>query len=296
MKKMTVKITALLSGGLCVGLLSALMLGQAVAAASNVALDKFPKQKLSDQAALQHGAKLFVNHCLNCHSASAMRYNRMQDLGLTEEQIKTNLLFTSTKAGDLMTVSMKSSDAKTWFGVQPPDLSLTARARSSRAGSGSDWIYTYLRSFYRDAERPTGWNNVVFENVGMPHILWALDSGARTLQKEVTKKITNEKTGETVWKKIETTFDEYGLATSQEQALPAGGHYHESVQNTWVIKDQAKANAYDDQVADIVAFMTWMAEPQAKTRVQLGVWVLIFLFIFTILAWGLNRAYWKDVK
>lgn len=156
-------------------LLFVLLFGPIVlgAYAAEVQLDHAP-DKLDDVAALQHGAKLFVNYCLNCHSASYMRYNRLTGIGLTEQQIKDNLLFTGDKVGDLMTIAMRQDDAKHWFGVAPPDLSLVARARTSELGSGADWLYTYLRGFYRDDSRPTGWNNVVFENVAMPHVLWEL--------------------------------------------------------------------------------------------------------------------------
>lgn len=136
-------------------------------------LDKAP-DKSGDQAALQNGAKLFVNYCLSCHSASYMRYNRLKDIGLTEQQIKDNLLFTAEKTGELMRISMQREDAKVWFGAAPPDLTVIARARASEFGTGPDWLYTYLRGFYRDANRPTGWNNTVFPNVGMPHVLWEL--------------------------------------------------------------------------------------------------------------------------
>jgi len=189
---------------------------------------------------------------------------------------------------------MKPADAKQWFGVLPPDLSLTARSRATYTSSGPDWVYTYLRTFYRDSERPTGWNNLVFDNVGMPHVLWDWQ-GARTVDKEQIKKATDEKTGQEVWKKVLTQIDAYGLRTVQEEVLPAG-HYHEATHVKWNAADAAKTQAYDNQIADLVAYMTWMAEPYAKTRVQLGVWVLIFLFIFTIFAWGLNRAYWKDIQ
>src|ERR1700704_5905640 len=143
-------------------------------------LDHAP-DRTTDLVALQKGAKLFVNYCLNCHSASAMRYNRLRDIGLTEEQIKNNLLFTSEKVGDLMKVSMSAKDAKDWFGAVPPDLSVIARAKASEAGSGPDWIYTYLRSYYKDDSRPTGWNNMVFPNVSMPHALWELQ-GVRNVK------------------------------------------------------------------------------------------------------------------
>ncbi|RTL51383.1 MAG: cytochrome c1 [Rhodocyclaceae bacterium] len=136
-------------------------------------LDKAP-DKSGDMAALQNGAKYFVNYCLGCHSASYMRYNRLKDIGLSEEQIKDNLLFTAEKTGELIRIGMQREDAKVWFGAAPPDLTLIARSRASEFGTGPDWLYTYLRGFYRDAERPSGWNNTVFANVGMPHVLWEL--------------------------------------------------------------------------------------------------------------------------
>jgi len=145
----------------------------ALASGTELRLDKAP-DKTGDMAALQNGAKVFVNYCLNCHSASYMRYNRLRDLGLSENQIRENLLFTADKVGDLMKISMQRAEAKVWFGAAPPDLTIIARARASEFGSGSDWLYTYLRGFYRDDTRPTGWNNLIFENVGMPHVLWEL--------------------------------------------------------------------------------------------------------------------------
>jgi ubiquinol-cytochrome c reductase cytochrome c1 subunit len=143
----------------------------AFAAGAELHLDKAP-DRANDTAALQRGAKTFVNYCLNCHSASYMRYNRLVDIGLTEGQIKDNLLFTADKVGEPMRISMQRADAKVWFGAAPPDLTVIARARASEFGSGADWLYTYLRGFYRDETRPTGWNNTVFANVGMPHVLW----------------------------------------------------------------------------------------------------------------------------
>ena len=145
----------------------------AFASGAELHLDKAPN-KANDLPALQRGAKIFVNYCLNCHSASYLRYNRLQDIGLTEDQIRGSLLFTADKVGEPMTIAMQRAEAKSWFGAPPPDLTVIARARSSEFGSGSDWLYTYLRGFYRDDARPTGWNNVVFANVGMPHVLWEL--------------------------------------------------------------------------------------------------------------------------
>jgi ubiquinol-cytochrome c reductase cytochrome c1 subunit len=143
------------------------------AAEVELALDRAPDRS-RDLPALQNGAKIFINYCLNCHSASYFRYNRLTDLGLTEQQIKDNLLFATDKIGEAMTVAMRRADGKLWFGAPPPDLTVIARARASNYGSGGDWLYTYLRGFYRDDNRPTGWNNTLFSNVGMPHVLWEL--------------------------------------------------------------------------------------------------------------------------
>jgi ubiquinol-cytochrome c reductase cytochrome c1 subunit len=227
-------------------------------------LDRAPER--TDIASLQNGAKLFVNYCLNCHSASAMRYNRLRDLGLNQEQIKANLLFSGEKVGDMMTIAMRPGDAKTWFGAVPPDLSVIARARASSAGSGSDYLYTYLRSFYKDDARPTGWNNLVVPNVAMPHVLWQLQ-GVRTV-KMVEEPDPHEK-GKTVHR-----------FAGFEQVSPGSLSQPE----------------FDTQIADLVAYMEWMAEPARDTRKRLGAVVVLFLSLFAFLAWRLNASYWKDVK
>lgn len=167
--------------------LLALLFAPITAFASGAALhlDKAPDVQ-GDKAALQSGAKTFVNYCLNCHGASFVRYNRLTELGLTEQQVKDNLMFTAEKVGEPMRVAARPAEQKQWFGAAPPDLSLIARARASEDGSGADWLYTYLRSFYRDDKRPTGWNNTVFENVGMPHLLWELQ-GQQVLNHETHK-------------------------------------------------------------------------------------------------------------
>lgn len=151
------------------GLLLLGMLASAAAFASGggVHLDKAPVN-LGDQASLQRGAKAFSTYCLNCHAAASMRYNRLTDIGMTEQQIKDTIITTDAKVGDLMKVGMDKKEAKVWFGAAPPDLSVIARSR------GADWLYTYLRGFYRDDSRPTGWNNIAFDKVGMPHILYEL--------------------------------------------------------------------------------------------------------------------------
>ena len=159
----------------------------ALASGGNVHLDKWPGS-VSDKAAVQNGAKLFVNYCLNCHGASYMRYKNLVDLGLTEQQVKDNLMFTSDKIGGLMAVAARADEQKLWFGATPPDLTIIARARGDAGApkAGADWLYTYLRSFYRDENRPTGWNNVIFENVGMPHVLYGLQ-GQQVLNHETHK-------------------------------------------------------------------------------------------------------------
>ncbi len=148
--------------------------GLAFASSGSVALDHAPVN-LHDKLSLQRGAQIFVNHCLNCHSASAMRYSKLADLGLNEGQIRDNLMFASDKVGDPMTATLDPKEGKAWFGVMPPDLSLVSRSR------GADWLYTYLRGFYRDPAAKSGWNNTVFPNVGMPHVLWEYQ-GSQVLQ------------------------------------------------------------------------------------------------------------------
>jgi ubiquinol-cytochrome c reductase cytochrome c1 subunit len=157
----------------------------ALAAGAAMHLDRAPDLQ-GDKAALQNGAKVFVNYCLSCHGMSFVRYNRLTELGLSEQQVRDNLMFTADKIGEQMRVAARPAEQKQWFGVMPPDLSLVARARASEAGSGADWIYTYLRSFYRDDQRPTGWNNTLFANVGMPNALWELQ-GEQRLNHETHK-------------------------------------------------------------------------------------------------------------
>jgi ubiquinol-cytochrome c reductase cytochrome c1 subunit len=141
------------------------------AAEPGIVLDHAPDRS-RDRPALQRGAQTFVNYCLGCHPASLMRFNRLVDIGLTEEQIGDGMLLGSRRIGEPMKSTMSRADARKWFGIAPPDLSVIVRARTSRLGPGEDWLYTYLRGFYRDTSRPSGWNNVVFQNVAMHHVLW----------------------------------------------------------------------------------------------------------------------------
>ena len=252
---------------LIASLLAALaMVSGAMAAGTGIALDKFPKERMTDLAALQNGAKLFVNYCLNCHSAAFMRYNRLRDIGLTEQQIKDNLLFASDKVGDTMKAAISDRDAKEWFGAVPPDLTLVARSRASHAGTGADYLYTYLRTFYRDDTRPTGWNNLAFPNVGMPHVMWEL-------QGQRAAKFVEETDPHNPSAKLHV-FEGF------EQLTPG----------------KMSPQEFDSATADLVAFLQWMGEPVAQQRTRIGVGVLIFLAIFMFIAWRLNAAFWKDVK
>ena len=158
-------------------ILLSLLLLPVLALANEAAITVKAPVDLSNHESLQRGAKTFVNYCLNCHSANYMRYNRLQDIGLSEKQIKDNLLFAGEKVGDTMQVAMDPVDAKKWFGAAPPDLSVEVRAR------GADWIYAYLRGFYKDESRPTGWNNTVYDKVAMPHVLYELQ-GVQALNHE----------------------------------------------------------------------------------------------------------------
>ncbi len=203
----------------------------------------------NNKESLQRGAKYFVNYCLNCHSAAYMRYNRLTDIGLTESQIKDNLMFASEKVGDLMTVTMPKKDAKAWFGAAPPDLSVEARAR------GADWLYSYLRGFYRDDSRPTGWNNTVYDKVAMPHILWQLQ-GQQVL-------------------KVDEKTDSHTLVLDKPGSLSPA--------------------EYDQMVADLVNYLVFMAEPFKERDKTLGLFVLLFLSGMFVLTYYLKKEFWKDI-
>ena len=184
---------------------------------------------LDDRESLQKGAKTFANYCLSCHSIKFMRYNRMaDDLGISDEVLRTNFLQPSQKPGEQMDVNMSEEDAKRWFGTVPPDLSLTARSRSP------EWIYTYLRSFHADENSVTGWNNELFEDVAMPNVLYKLQ------------------------------------------------------------RDQSPEE-FNETVRDLVNFFVYVAEPVKLIRYSIGIWVLIFMGVFTVIAYYLKREFWKDI-
>jgi len=225
---------------------------------------------LENKNSLRNGAKLFMNYCLSCHSASSQRYNRMaKDLGLTKEQVEQNMMFVANfenleegepgKIGDLMNIAMTTKDAKNWFGTAVPDLTVVERSRAQLLGaSGADWLYTYMISFYIDESRPFGVNNTVFPNVGMPHVLWELEG----LKKKVTVK------------------DEDG---------------HETTKFVQVTEGKMTPAEYKQNMKDLVNFMTYMAEPIRIERQRTGIFVMFFLVIFFIIAYLLKKEYWKDV-
>ena len=231
------------------------------AAEGGLAWDKAPN-RTTDLAALQNGAKLFVNYCLSCHSAAFMRFNRLTDLGISEQQIKDNLLFTTDKIGETMRVNMDPRQAKEWFGTVPPDLTLVARSRAGHGGTGADYLYTYLRTFYRDDTKATGWNNLAFPTVAMPHVMWELQGERRP-----------------VFDKVESHGHETEVFKGWEQLSPG----------------TMTPIQFDQNMGDLVSFLQWMAEPAQNTRIRVGVWVLLFLLVSLIFVWRLNASYWKDL-
>ncbi|RFF28956.1 MULTISPECIES: cytochrome c1 [unclassified Wenzhouxiangella] len=229
--------------------------GLAFAAAGGEGLEN-ADINVHDKASLQRGAAMYVNYCLGCHSMQYLRYNRLvEDLDLSEEQVQQFLLSGSQEVSDPMLSAMDADEAEEWFGIAPPDLTLTARSR------GPDWIYSYLKSFYLTED---GWNNTVMPNASMPHVLWELQG----IQRPITESHTNEEGVERV-EIVDLELDEAGTLSPEE---------------------------YSDHVRDLVAFMEYAAEPAVLKREKMGIWVLLFLVIFTGLAWLLYQEYWKDVK
>ena len=249
------------------GLLACLSMLSAHAASEGPAWDKFDTKRVTDMAALQNGAKLFVNYCLSCHNAAFMRYNRLRDIGLTEEQIKANLVLNGAKVGDVMKSGIDPKDAKDWLGVVPPDLTLIARSRSDvNKGSGADYVYTYLRTYYRDDTKATGWNNLAYPNSAMPHVLWELQGQQRAIYAD--EKDTHDAA------KTVRVFKGF------EQIAPG----------------TMSPTEYNLAISDLVAFLQWMGEPNQNSRMRLGVGVLLFLGVFTLITWRLNKSFWKDIK
>lgn len=213
---------------------------------------------VSNLGSLQRGARNFTNFCMGCHSAKYVRYNRMAaDLGISEDQLVNSLMFTGGKPHDTMDIAMPAADAERWFGAAPPDLSLIARSR------GTDFLYTFLKSFYIDEERPTGFNNIVMESVAMPHVLWELQG----TQRAVFAESDQDSNAPPVFEGFEQV--EPGLMSPEE---------------------------YDRFVLDLVNFLEYIGEPVQLKRRQLGIWVLAFLLVFGLFAYALKNEVWSDVK
>jgi len=244
MKKLTIALFVLFSS-------------QLFAASGGVALES-ARVDLNDKASLQRGAKYFVNYCLSCHSAKQLRYSRMAtDLEIPPELVELNLMFTGEKILDGMTISMRPEDAEKWFGVNPPDLSLIARSR------GSDWLYTYLKSFYVDESRPFGVNNTLFPKVGMPHVLADLQG----LQKAVYKDVEREDGS------VRSVIDHFEISEPGRMSV----------------------EEYDEAMNDLVNFLTYMGEPAQLERQKLGWKVLVFILIMLLVFYFLKKEFWKDI-
>lgn len=255
--------------------------GPAIADAE-IRLERAPID-LGNTSSLQAGARTFVDYCLNCHSASHMRYNRLGDLGFSEQQIKEDLMFPADKKiGEMMDISMTRADAKSWFGTAAPDLSVIARSR------GADWLYAFLRSFYRDPLSSTGWNNLAFERVGMPHVLWQLQ-GEPVLQVREFK--TREDAGA-----AQIQAKSFSVVTEIE-GEPGGKETTRYVLQSIKIEKPGTTNQakYDETVRDLVNFLVWLSEPTQVFRRQIGFAVVFFFLLLTLLTWFLYKEFWKDV-
>lgn len=234
--------------------LAGLLVSVAAFAADGAALQQADTD-LNDRGSLQRGAKLYLNYCAGCHSLKYLRYSRMAtDLGLTEEEVMENLVFTDAKFGDHIETAMPAAGAAEWFGNMPPDLSVISRVR------GADWLYTYLKSFYLDESSALGWNNSVFPDVAMPNPLWQMQG----LQ-----------------------HAEYGAPDAIGARMITG--------LTVTQPGTMDAPQFDQSVRDITAFLEYAGEPAILKRRGIGVWVILFLSVFTFFAWLLNKEYWRDV-
>jgi ubiquinol-cytochrome c reductase cytochrome c1 subunit len=212
---------------------------------------------ITDQASLQRGAALFMNYCSGCHSIGLQRYSRTaQDIGLSEAQMMQYLNFSDAKFGEQIKSAMDPADGEAWFGKAPPDLSLVARSKLG----GPDWTYTFLKSFYVDESRPSGWNNTLLPGASMPNVLWELQGTQRAVFGE---------------------HAEGGVPHIEKLELAAPG--------------KLDPEQFDRTVRDLTAFLHYVGEPSALQREATGLWVILFLAAFTLLAWVLKKEYWKDV-
>ncbi|HHC74661.1 MAG TPA: cytochrome c1 [Thiothrix sp.] len=244
----------------------------AFAAGGGVELEK-ANIDVHNKASLQRGAKYFANYCQGCHSLKFSRYNRVaKDLGLTEEQVKENLIFTRgedgepSKVGDLMVNAISQKNAAEWFGAPPPDLSLVGRSRSG------DWIYSYLNAFYLDPSRPMGVNNTVFPNVGMPHVLGELQG----------------------WKAMQTA--EAGEHDKQDGEAHAEDDAHHGEPQLVMVKKGTMSEAeYEQMILDLTNYLVYVSEPAQLHRKTYGVYVLLFLALLFVFSYFLKKEYWKDI-
>ena len=237
---------------------------------------------LNNHAAIQRGAKMFVNYCMGCHSAKYVRYKLFGEVGLSEDDIKNNLMFTDGKVGDLMKIAMPEEDAGKWFGAPAPDLTLTARIRHG----GADWIYSYLKGFYTDPSRPMGVNNTVFPNVGMPHVLWTLQG-----INDPVYKYEVHHDGHSV-----AAFDTEAEADAYVKEHGEGYRLERVVESLKVAQAGSLTPAEYDQVArDLATFLTYISEPMKLERQRMGVWVVLFLIVFTVIAYLMKKEWWKDI-
>jgi ubiquinol-cytochrome c reductase cytochrome c1 subunit len=272
--------------------LAVTLAGGARAASEGVTLDEWPADRGRDIASLQNGARLFVNYCLGCHSANLVRWNRLQQIGLDDKQIKDYLIPGNQKVGDTMNIAMTPAQSKAWFGKVPPDLSVITRARRSFDHLGTDYVYTLLRSYYRDNASPTGWNNVVYPNIGMPNIFWERQ-GPREATITAVHFNTDPKTGAVTRVRTTEVFDAEGYRQKSEAPMGVG---LDDTSFAFKAADPQRAAQFDSDVADLVGFLAFITDPTHGIRVQVGVWVLVFLALFTLAAWRLNAVYWRDIK
>jgi ubiquinol-cytochrome c reductase cytochrome c1 subunit len=239
---------------------------------------------LNNHAAIQRGAKYVVNYCMGCHSTQYVRYKQMTEVGLTEDEITDNLIFAGgTKVGDLMKIAMPADDSAEWFGAAPPDLTLTARVKAG----GADWIYTYMKGFYTDPSRPLGVNNTVFANVGMPHVLWDLQG-----VQDPVYRFEVHGDGHTV-----ATFETEAEAVAYIDQQGGGDFNLERVVDRLELVQPGKLTPaeYDQVARDIATYLTYISEPVKVERQRMGVWVMLFLVVFTVLAYLMKKEWWKDV-
>ena len=265
---------------------------QVFAAGGGVALDIWPAERGRDKASLQNGARLFSNYCLGCHSANLVRWNNLQQIGLDDKQIKEYLIPGTQKVGDTMKIAMTPADARVWFGKVPPDLSVITRARTSFEFRGTDYIYTLLRGYYRDNASPTGWNNVVFPGIGMPHIFWDRQ-GAREATIETVHVGADAKGGAAHAVRTTQVFDAAGFVKKSEAKLDR--HVAEGTTYAFRPLDPQQSRDFDSEVADLVGFLEFITDPSRESRVKIGVWVLVFLTLFTLVAWRMNAVFWKNI-